>query len=522
MNAPADDFDLAHGAWIDCRYRDGTTRRTGLYEAVSDASSIADLTLPYPIAYGALYRIAAAIAYRVTGLDRLRPGETATDWYRRRNAHFATGFDQRAVDRYFRKHAAHLRLYHRHRPFLQDPRLAEECPRTSGIGKLVIGRPVGNARPWFSDTASQHHAAPVPSGEAALESLMWAYYGSGGALSTRSHQGVSAHAGCMAAVLRGTVGYHPIGPDLHTTLLAHLTPPGVDSHQDDLASWENPAHADPTRPPPSPTGPVSLLAARTRHAILLVPSADGRFATDWYVTWGARNSPHKPGRDAGGHVEPFPDPFLSYQRSRESGAPSSAVKADGGRQLFRDLDVLLNDPATEPQRARRAPTRPQVLASCDQIPDEVADTLRLRVVGAEQDREKSNDHQWWTTTTPPLLTHTAARDPEGAQHISEAVHEADLAEWHLDNALAASFEDRSADTRARKARIALRFWPVADAIFWNLYGTGRLDDATRRMRVAALDAFDQLTADLVRNPSAGERIAQARARLPLPPRKAAS
>ncbi|MFJ7280198.1 type I-E CRISPR-associated protein Cse1/CasA [Kitasatospora sp. NPDC098663] len=518
MTAPLHDLDLAHGPWIGCRYRDGTTRLIGLHEMIADASLIADLTLPYPIAYGAFYRVAAAIAYRVTGLDRLRPGETTASWYRRRNAQFGSGFDPRTVDRYFRKVAPHLFLYHRRYPAFQDPRLAEECPHTSGIGKLVIGRAVGSARPWFEATDSGGPKAPVPSAEAALQLLMWTYYGTGGTLSTRAHGPVNTQAGCMSAVLRGTVGYHPIGPDLHTTLLAHLTAPDTIRDELDLAPWENAARADPTRPPPSPAGPVSLLTGRTRHAILLLPSPDGGSATDCYLTWGARNPPHKPST-AEEHVEPFPDPYLSYRRTKTSGARSSAVKGDGGRQLFRDLDVLLNDPATEPERARRAPSRPLVLASCDHIPDEIIDTLRLRVVGAEQERDKTNDRQWWTTTTPPLLAHTAARDPEGARLISAAVHEADLAGWHLDNALAEAFNDRPADAPARAARIGLHFWTRAESSFWHLYDTHRLDDATRHMRVAALDAFDQLTADLTRNPSAGERVARARARLPLPPRR---
>ncbi|MGW4382464.1 type I-E CRISPR-associated protein Cse1/CasA [Kitasatospora sp. NPDC004531] len=520
MNAPTAG-DLAHEPWIDCLYADGVVRRVGLLQAVLDAHLIADIAPPYPAAYGALYRLLAAFSYRVTGLDRLQEGESAESWYRRRNRRFGTAFDPDAVEEYFGRHHDRFGLYHPVRPFLQDPRLATDCKDTSGINKLVVGGASGSARPWFNGKHGDRSQRPLPSAQAALHLVMWAYYGSGGTVTTRSHGGITTQTGCQSAPARGTVGYHPLGATLHATLLAHLVPPGTPEAdgRPDEAMWERDRHPDPTRPAPEPTGPVSLLAGRMRHAILLTPGPDARSAVDCTITWGARNPPKTVGGEKTEYVEAHPDPYLSYRRSPRTQRPGAAVEADGGRHLFRDLDVLLDAPDNRPATRRNRPTRPLVLAGCDMLPDAVLDTLRLRVVGAQQDRAQNRDSQWWTTTTPPLLAHDAQHDPDTAELVADAVKEADAAARRLDEALAAAFNDRPkdrTDTANRRARAAVQYWPRADTEFWNLYHTGRLDRAQARMRHAALDAFDHLTTALARSPSATRRVARARALLPLP------
>lgn len=514
------DFDLATEPWIDVLYTDGSPRAVGFRQAMLDAHLITDLALAYPAAYGALYRVLAALALRVTGLDRSSGG---AQWYRRRNNLFAIPFDADAVEKYFADHAEGFALYGP-RGFFQDDRLRTDCKATSGINKLVFGRASGSARPWFAGKQGDRQQQPVPSEQAAVHLLMWAYYGSGGTVTTRSSGGVNTQTGCQAGPLRGTVGYHPLGPTLHTTLVAHLTPLTTEqtagSPRPDLAPWEHDGHTDPTLPTPPPRGPVSLLAGRTRHAILLTPGNGGRTATDCVITWGARNPPKEERAKPGDHREPFPDPYLAYRRSAKTRAPSSAVEADGGRHLFRDLDVLLNSPDSRPpEQAKNTPTRPTVLHACEYLPDEVVETLRIRVVGVHQDRDKNVDRQWWTSTTPPLLAHTAQRDPEIAERVEQAVREADKAAWSLDRALAAAFADKPKDQEARalrQTRIAAQYWPRADTAFWHLYNTQTLPGAQPLMRVAALNAFDALTATLARSLSAGHRVAQARALLPLP------
>lgn len=516
-----DDFDLAIEPWIRVLYADGAERAVGLEQTLLDAHLITDLALPHPAAYGALYRILAAIAYRVTGLDRPPGGDL---WYRRRNALFAEPFDAEVVKNYFADPAHSFSLYGP-RPFLQDPRLREDCKKTSGINKLVFGRAAGSNRPWFAGKSGDGQQHPVPSEQAALHLLMWAYYGSGGALATRTHGPLSTQSGCPASPLRGTIGYHPLGPDLRTTVLAHLTAPtvgvGQAASRPDVAPWEHSDRADPTRPAPPPTGPVSLLSARSRHALLLVPGPDGRTAVDSYITWGARNSPQSERPKTGDYVEPHPDPFLSYRRSK-NGAASSAVEADGGRTLFRDLDVLLNSPDSRSRGSGTRPTRPLALHACDYLSDEVIETLRLRVVGVQQDRSQAVDRQWWTTTTPPLLAHSFRRDPETAEDVEHAIRQADTAAWHLDRALATAFNDKPKDSDARNARqgrIANQYWPRASTVFWDAYDGRNLVDVRRLMRRAALDAFDHLTAAMALSPSAGRRVAQGRAQLPLPGKK---
>lgn len=507
-------FDLATESWIDALYQDGTRRRVGLRQALEDAHLIADLTLPYPAAYGALYRILAALAIRITGLDQPPFGE---QWYRRRNASFRKPFGAEAVAAYFTKYCERFDLYGEW-GFLQDGRLRSDCRKTSGINKLVFGGASGSARPWFAGKHGDSQQLPLPSAQAALHLLMWAYYGPGGTVTTRQHGALNIQSGCPAAPLRGTVGYHPLGPSLHVTLLAHLTAPtAYDSSGPDLAPWERADQADPTRPAPPPSGPVSLLVGRMRHSILLTPGPGGHTAADAVITWGARTPDAAERPKAGYFVEPYPDPYLSYRYSK-TGAPSTPVDADGGRHLFRDLDVLLNAPDSRgPEKGKR--TRPAVLHACDYLPDEIIDTLRLRVVGVHQDRSQTVDRQWWTSTTPPLLTHTAQRDPETAEHVEQAVREADSSARLLNRALAVAHAHSPKDKAApaiRDAQIARHYWPRADTAFWDLFDTRTLPDAQRRMRSAALDAFDDITAAKARSLSAGRRVAQARALLPLP------
>ncbi|MER5866117.1 type I-E CRISPR-associated protein Cse1/CasA [Kitasatospora sp. NPDC002040] len=519
-------FDLAVEPWIDHVHADGSTRSGGFEQVLLDAASITDLALPYPVAYGGMYRILAAMACRISGLDRLQDGERAQEWYQRRNRLFGTAFDETQVRQYFEGRKERLSLYHPVHPFLQDTRIAKECRSTSGINKLVIGAANGSARPWFGGKHGDRNQHPVRSGEAALQLVMWAYYGPGGTVATRTHGAVSTQSGCQAAPLRGTVSYHPIAQSLHDTLLAHLTPPKAGDTNTageepaDVAVWERDWQPDPTRPAPEPQGPVSLLAGRMRHAILLTPGEGGSAATDCIITWGSRSG--KEDRDPGAEfIEAYPDPYVSYRRTKE-GRPTAPVLADGGRHLFRDLDVLLNDPdADESDGAVRAgsASRPLVLAGCTTLPPDIVETLRLRVVGAEQDRSKTRDSQWWTSTTPPLLAHSRGLDPEGAELITLAVQVADHAEYRLDQALRLAFNDRPKDkthTANRKARIAAHYWPRANVQFWALYTEGQLTAAQARMRIAALDAFDRITAPLALSPSTARRVAQARAHLPRP------
>jgi CRISPR system Cascade subunit CasA len=507
-------FDLATEPWISVLDHDGAQRQVGLRQALRDAHLIADLALPYPAAYGALYRVLAALVFRITGLDQPPFGE---DWYRRRNKLFATPFSPDAIESYFTAHAEGFDLYG-DRGFFQDPRLRTDCKKTSGINKLAFGRAAGSARPWFADKHGDDRQKPLASAEAAVHLLMQAYYGAGGTVTTRRHGNLNTQAGCPAAPLRGTVGFHPLGPDLRTTLLAHLTAPTAYAHgRPDRAPWEHAEHTDPTLPVPAPSGPVSLLVGRMRHAILLVPGPDASTAEDATISWGARTPADKP--KPGYFVEPFPDPYLSYGYSK-TGMPSTPVDADGGRHLFRDLDVLLNAPESRGPAAGPHPrTRPAVLHACDHLPDAVIDTLRLRVVGVDQDRSQTVDRQWWTSTTPPLLVHSAQRDPQTAELIEQAVREADTSAWKLNKALAAAFADRPKDRTApkrREARVARHYWPRADTAFWRLFDGDDLSQAQAAMRRAALDAFDDITAGMARSLSAGRRVAEARALLPLP------
>src|SRR5690606_32856969 len=131
---------------------------------------------------------------------------------------------------------------------------------------------------------------PVPAAEAAWHLVAQLYYGAAGRCSTRTVGSTSA-ANTTAGPLRAAVSYHPIGRSVFESLLAGLPAPtgerGSDAHQD-RCPWELDELPDPLSPQPAATWPGGLLTGRARHAVLLVPDADGEQVIDAYLTWAWR------------------------------------------------------------------------------------------------------------------------------------------------------------------------------------------------------------------------------------------
>ncbi len=329
--------------------------KVGLRELLLRAHEIEQIEIAVPPALSALYRILYAITARVTELDEAGPG----DWSERRDDLVTTGsFGEEQVARYVTPIHGRFDLFDAERPFLQDPRLVDQCDpaNTAGVDKLITTRPSGNNHSWFVHVNSTAPELPTPD-QAVLHLLVWHYYGPSGRCSSRTVGGTKA-AGSKAGPLRSTLSYHPEGETLFETLLAGLPEPvGGVSRDSDLCPWERDELPDPVAAPPPLKGPCSELTARSQHALLLVPDTTGAHVEDAFITWANQLKVSREG-----------DLYLIWQTSKE-GNPYPRP-ADSRRALWRDLDaLLLNDPAGSAR-----PRRPEVFRTAP----EVSEKLRVR------------------------------------------------------------------------------------------------------------------------------------------------
>ncbi|MFC1417761.1 type I-E CRISPR-associated protein Cse1/CasA [Streptacidiphilus cavernicola] len=460
-------YDLREEPWIPVRIADLTVS-VGLRELFLRAHDIEDLALPVPPAASALLRVLTVIAARITALDD--PDLYADDWLDARKAALLRrgGFDAAAVHAYFdRPDLVHrFGLFDRDRPFLQDPALSEQCSKRAGVNKLAFGRAAGNNPTWwgpFHDTEPQ----PLPADQAAWYLLVQHFYGPSGRCSARTVDG-RTDANSTAGPLRKTISFHPLGRTLHESLLAsvpRLTEGATGTT--DLCPWEEPDAPDP-RPTPTPlTWPGRLLTGRSRHALLLLPTADGRAVTDAYLTWGTRH----PALAA-------TDPYLVMNtvRTGPNAGNRYSREADPARALWRDLDALLLK-----SDATAGFHRPTIFQDLNDLPSDLRSALRVRAYGFEQDGQQV-DTSWFTSVTPPLLRWTEEQDPAAARRISLCREAAEEVANKLGFAAAIAWAEATlpppkegsqvkADTRRPgpwRQRAWAEYWPQAETTFWAL------------------------------------------------------
>ncbi|APU16653.1 type I-E CRISPR-associated protein Cse1/CasA [Actinoalloteichus fjordicus] len=458
-------FNLTEQPWIPVR-TGGTVRRIGLRELFEKAHEIEDLAVPIPPAAAALWRVLYAITAQITGLNTaLNSSDPDVDgWMAARNAVLERGaLSAELVAEHFTSNRSKFYLFHADRPWMQEPRLIEECLVASGVNKLVAGRPAGNNQVWFghfSDVEPQ----PIPAGEAVLHLLVQLYYGPAGKCTARRIAG-HAESNSTKGVLRSTTSFHPIGANLFESLVAGV--PGPPANADasiDRCGWEQPL-LDPLGPPPEPTWPGGLLTGRSRHAVLLVPDATGTLVTDAYLTWAWR-APSVEARD----------PYLVYDTSREGRAYPRPASSD--RAVWRDLDSLLLRASVD---SGAAPRRPALFDGLARLPSEVRDRLRLAAYGFDQDGQ-TRDRQWFSASIPPVLRHLEEHDPITAIHIGELRRAAEAVGRRLQHCLGDAWRDvTSAASREKDrggpwpVRAAQHYWPSAEREFWSRLRTGDVD-----------------------------------------------
>jgi CRISPR system Cascade subunit CasA len=438
----AESFDLRTRPWVPVTVG-AETVSVGLRELFSRAAEFDDLVVPVPPAAAGLWRILYAITARVTGLDSVG----GPQWRRRQVQWLQRGaFDVGAVDAYLDKHGDRFDLFDSSRPWLQDPRLAAQCAKPSGVNKLLFGRPAGNTQVWFG-----HHtdAAPVPvaASDAAWHLIAQLYYGASGRCTSREVGG-QKFANSNAGPLRGAMSYHPLGRNLFESMVIGVPPrssAGDDSA--DMCPWERVELPDPLAAPLPVTWPAGLLTGRSRHAVLLVAAAGGEQVQDAYVTWATR---HPAGQQ--------PDPYVVRRQNEQGGWYQ--LPANGARALWRDVDALLAD-NTQIRRYR-----PEIMTSVA----ELGADGRVRAYGFDQDGQ-AKDRQWFTALTPPVLGWLHERDRVIADGVAALTRAAEALGRRLSVVLRQAWqemvgvEDREGPWVGKATAY---YWGRAEPLFWDL------------------------------------------------------
>lgn len=401
----------------------------GLTEALQRAHQI-DLAASGP-ERTALLRVLTVLAARVTGLDaHTNPGSWADH---RAQLLDAGRFDVDQVNTYLVPLADRFDLFDPARPWMQDPRLASECPKRSGVWKLAWGRG-SMERPAFFHWGPVD--LPIAVDQAARDLLTQLMFGPGGRVSARDHAGTrTAYVGM--GPLRGSVSYHPTTGNLFQDLVLGM--PYVPRTGPDQAPWEAPLN-DPLAPAPEPEGLATLVLGRFRHALLLIPSTDRTEVVDAYVTWGAQ-APTTPTRD----------PWQIEKTKKDGG--TYIPLADHTRVAWRDLPLLL-DPATAPPAwARLTQDAPRLT-----LPAQVGAVLS----GFDQDRGQTRDHATIAGTIPRLRD--VLLDPSRQQQRLAQVTEFEEAAQALGKACAVAAKQMRMKEWPGRADLLLNFWWQADQV----------------------------------------------------------
>ncbi|MFE2601024.1 type I-E CRISPR-associated protein Cse1/CasA [Streptomyces sp. NPDC059396] len=495
-------FSAADDPWIEVRNPHGY-HRTGLRGLILDAHTIEDLAVAAAPAASAILRIATVLVARITGLDD--PELNADAWNERRNELLcrANGFDATAVNTYFKKYS--FDVFDPLRPWMQDPRLREQCAKPSGINTLVFGRPAGNNLAWLSPHHDQA-AMPLPTGEALQHLLIHHYYGASGGCTPRT-VGTFKCPRAAAGPLRGIVSFHPLGRTLYETLLAGVPKCTADEQSaPDYCPWEEPQLPDPQAPLRPATWPGRRLTGLNRHAVLLVPGDDASTVSNAYLTW----STQQPRLAA-------TDPYLVVRTG--TGRPPAAQprRADADRAWWRELDSLLLAPDE-----RRATRRPEVFDTLNDLPPHVRKSLRVRVHGFDQDA-KTIQRRWYTAITPPLLAWSQEHDPARANRIAECCTAAEDTAFRLAFLTNQAWKETNHAAPSRKtpswtATACGLYWQQAEAAFWHLLDTDTDAPARSTFATTAARALHAATASArFRHRAAARAIAAAVDALYRPP-----
>ena len=463
-------YDLRERRWIPVRIM-GRTVRVGLRELFLRAHEIEDLAVPVPPAATGLLRILYIMAARVATapdgrrLDDADATEDTWEWLSLRGKILDQGrFTASEVAAYFDspEFADRFDLFSAERPFLQDPRLPQECPSSSGVNKLVLGRPTGvNGAVWFAHH-NDREPIPVDPAEAVWHLIAQLYFGPAGQCTPRRITDVKPGNG-DAGPLRKTVSFHPWGHNLFTSLILGIPFPSDEEIPADTdAPWEREALPDPLGRIEPFSWPGGLLAGRARHSVLLIPSPDGELVVDAYVTW----SSHALAPEA--H-----DPYVVRNVSKDGRLYSRS--ADSDRAVWRDLDALLLKGSSG-----HGFHRPRIFEHLVGLPAHLADSVQVRAYGFDQDGQQK-DSSWYAATTPAVLRWLEETDEEKAVQIFLCHTAAEEVGRQLQYAAKLAWAETNSPPRdGERVRVndkkpgpwaapaGAAYWPGAERLFWDL------------------------------------------------------
>lgn len=505
-------FNVATDPWLPVTLTDGTTKIVSLRDALVRAHEIADLAAVSPPARAGLYRILTVLTYRVTGLDDA--SDSDDPWPRQRAAALSKGrFDEAAIDTYFAQWGHRFDLFDTERPFLQDPALATECPAgPAGLTTILWERPSGaNAHTLFSP---YHEANPgTASILAAVEALLAAvYYGPSGRCQTRAHGGGKGSANFLSiGPLRSRVSYHPLGPTLFVTLMAHLlAPTGIDLPNPDriadVPEWEWETLPPTSGAKPRPVGPLSLLAGNNGHAMLLVPGDDGRSVVNGYFSWRYATKAEE--------VTGF-DPYLSYRTDK---GKTITRQADAEREMWRDVAGILAGTASAPDPSEYQP--PTVATAMTTLPLNVLISIRMSALGYVQHAFQPTNDDWYASVGPArVLSGLCDRPDSDAAAYRTAVPEwveiADAEAKTLSRALyfaytqAYNVDGKSDRAKAWQNEARPAFWAAAHTEFRAALTAHPDGESFAAAVPAAKPLLRRIVIDLYRDLTANVRDARA-------------
>ena len=270
------EFSLWDQPWIPVRMLSGELLRVGFRDALTQAHEISHPECSNPLADLVVTRLLIALAARIHAAPT--HSNNLGEWDTWADNHLAAGqFNSSAIDSYGNKWHDRFFLFHPEFPFLQDPALVTDCPKTSKLNKLFLDTPAGN-NPLFWDNGEKHldteERTVAP--EAAAEALLvQSQYAAGGKCTARSGESTA-----KSAPLRAASVYLWRGATLFETLLLNAVPSrGDDEHASrDQCVWE---HGPAERQSDGFFGRLT----DTNRGLLLVGDATG--VSDFYLTVGA-------------------------------------------------------------------------------------------------------------------------------------------------------------------------------------------------------------------------------------------
>lgn len=498
----------------------------GLRELLLRAHEFTALAVTLPPAASGLTRLLYAVVARVAGLDTC---DDPKAWNKKRHALLSrpVGFPAEAVDAYLGAHRSRLFLFDERRPFLQDPRLAEQSPSHSGVNKLVMARPSGN-NPVFLGHFTDDDPVPLPPEDALLHLIAQLYYGPSGQCTPRTVDG-ERYGNTRSGPLRRAVSFHPQGRSLYETLLLGIPKPvhwpRTDEAGTDGCPWEREQLPDPLAPPRPATGPLSMLTERYQHAILLTPDERGTAVMDATITWALRAE----------RPDTVKEPYLIWDEAKDGTVRPRNASVE--RALWRDLDALILLHRTEPPGRR-----PPVVDGLTGLPAEIRRALHITAYGFDQDGQ-TRDRGYFTATTPPMFHTLLAPPPKGvvgaahdvtalANEVKDARVAAEKAAGRLGHALRAAWRvytspftadkpGKSNDAPGAGRSVAkgggpwpgealARYWPAAEEHFWRALRTGGFPHPQAGFGQLALDAYDEVTRAVASSPRGAKAREEAR------------